>query len=414
MGSEDCLYLNVEMPRSASGPLPVMVFVHGGGFTGGTGGLYDPTRIVVRGQVVVVTLNYRLGALGFLAHPGLREPYSGNFGTGDQQAALRWVRRNIAAFGGDPGNVTLWGESAGAFSTCAQLAAPGAKGLFHKAIVQSGPCGNALLTRKVAERRGLSTARKLGCADPETAAACLRGKPLSDLVGLYEDQVQSIEPRIAALPWLPVTGTPVLPVQPLEALRTAAVPMIHGGTRDEMRTFVVQRHAGIDAAGYRRVVKELFGAGLGKRVLTAYPANRYPSPALALATLLGDHGGKMGSCSELLADEAAAGRAPVFAYEFSEPVNKIVNGMPMGVPHGADVRYLFDSFYPGVKPAPHTALADSLIDYLTGFARTGSPGADWPAYEHSTVLSISANGVAPVDLSAEHHCDFWARLRGNA
>ncbi|TDC04924.1 carboxylesterase [Nonomuraea longispora] len=409
LGEEDCLYLNVETPRTTSSRLPVMVFLHGGGFTGGTGGLYDPTRIVKRGQVVVVTLNYRLGSLGFLAHPGNRDRYNGNFGIADQQAALRWVRSNIAAFGGDPGNVTLWGESAGAFSACAQLAAPGAKGLFHKAIVQSGPCGNDLLTRKDAERRAVKTARELGCADRKTALACLRHKPLSDLIGLYEAQVQSIEPRIASMPWLPVAGTKALPVQPLEALRTSSVPLIHGGTRDEMRVFVAQQHAKIDKAEYRRTVRKLFGARAGKRVLAEYPAKRYPSPALALATLLGDHGGKVGACSQLPANEA--NRAPVFGYEFAEPVDKVENGMPMGVPHGADVRYFFDSFHPGNLPAPPTALHNKLVDYWTSFAKTGVPGPDWPAYDRSTVLSISAKGVTPINLSAEHHCGFWKRLR---
>jgi para-nitrobenzyl esterase len=208
VGAEDCLYLNVDTPRPAGRPLPVMVFVHGGGFVGGSGAPYDPTRVTDGGQVVVVTMNYRLGALGFLDHPALDDPDAGDFGLADQQAALRWVRGNIAAFGGDPGNVTLWGESAGAFSVCAQLAAPGAQGLFDKAIVQSGPCGNAMPSRPTVQRRGLATAAALGCAGQLGAGECLRAKPIGDLIGLAEDQVHAVHRRIADLPWLPVAGTP--------------------------------------------------------------------------------------------------------------------------------------------------------------------------------------------------------------
>lgn len=126
-GSEDCLYVNVTTPRAAAskaaGKLPVLVFAYGGGLISGSGAANDPTRIVDQGAVVI-TFNYRVGALGFLRHPSLRDPYAGNFGLGDQQAALRWVRRNIAAFGGDGRNVTLWGQSGGGYSVCAQLAAP--------------------------------------------------------------------------------------------------------------------------------------------------------------------------------------------------------------------------------------------------------------------------------------------------
>jgi para-nitrobenzyl esterase len=138
--NEDCLSLNVTTPWPADPDRqkPVMVWIHGGGFFGGAGSDYDARRLAVGGDIVVVTVNYRLGLLGFLGHPNLGD--SGNFGLQDQQAALRWVRRNAAAFGGDPNTVTLFGESAGAWSTCVHLASPTAAGLFHRAVVQSGSC----------------------------------------------------------------------------------------------------------------------------------------------------------------------------------------------------------------------------------------------------------------------------------
>jgi para-nitrobenzyl esterase len=418
-GSEDCLYLNIDTPRPAtSRPLPVMVFLHGGGFVGGSGAPYDPTRITTQGHVVFVTLNYRLGALGFLDHSALKDRYAGNFGLADQQAALQWVRRNIAAFGGDPGNVTLWGESAGAFSTCAQLAAPGARGLFHKAIVQSGPCGNAMLTPQVAQQRGLATASKLGCTDSQTAAACLRAKPFLDLVGLDEDQVHMPHRYITGLPWLPVAGTPALPLQPLTALQhglAANVPLIHGGTKDEMRLFVAEAYDGqkhpVTAAEYPRILQTMFGPKDAQAILAQYPLSRYPTPSLALATLLSDDGHMIGACGQLPGDEAVARRSTVYAYDFVEPSNEVINGFPIGAHHGVDVPNFFDSRFPGAKPPVRTpaekAFADKLVSYWTTFARTGNPGPDWPAYHHGSALSLSIGRIGPVDLARDHQCRFW-------
>ena len=415
-GSEDCLFLNVTTPSGAVGPRPVMVFVHGGGFTGGQGAPYDPTRVVTQGGVVVVTMNYRLGALGFLAHPAFDDPAAGNFGLVDQQAALRWVRDNIAAFGGDPGNVTLWGESAGAFSTCAQLAAPGARGLFHKAIVQSGPCANPVVTREEAQRRGVTTAAELGCPDTGDTVACLRALPPEAFAGRYDERVyRQVHRDLAARPWLPVAGTPALPQHPVDALRagTAAdVPMIHGGTRDEARSHVAMAYdmvgSPLTAGQYPQVVAALFGAD-ADAVVAGYPVSRYPSPGLALATALSDDGRTVGACTQQQVVDTASG--PVFTYEFAEPVDDVIGSVPMGAHHGADVRYFFDSAFPGAPPASRTAeedaLAGRLIGYWTAFAATGSPGPDWPAADGATVLQIDAEGSRPIDLAAEHRCDFW-------
>ncbi|MCO5975089.1 carboxylesterase family protein [Actinoallomurus sp. WRP6H-15] len=196
--SEDCLTLNVTTPRGASAARPVMVFLHGGDLTSGSGSQFEPRRMAAQGDVVVVTVNYRLGIFGFFGHAGL--PGSGTFGLQDQQAALRWVRRNAAAFGGDARNVTLFGQSAGAISTCGQLTSPAAKGLYDKVIIQSASCGSytpTLMPGRQApataatdkwkplatvDAQGGALAGDLGCADEATAIACLRGLPTDRLL----------------------------------------------------------------------------------------------------------------------------------------------------------------------------------------------------------------------------------------
>jgi para-nitrobenzyl esterase len=333
----------------------------------------------------VVTVNYRLGVLGFLDHPGLSDPFAGNFGLADQQAALRWIRRNAAAFGGDASNVTLWGESAGAFSTCAQLVAPAARGLFQKAIVQSGPCSNEFVTRPVAEKRGLATATELGCPDPRSAAECLRNKPVQELTRLSEDRV-AVHRHIADLPWFPVAGTSAIPLQPTVAQRlglAANVPIVHGGTKDEMRSFVGSKYdeSGhpVTAAEYPAIVRNLYGARDARKVVAEYPLRNYPTPSLALAQLLTDEGRMLGACSQLRTNDLMARPSP-------------------------------GPWTPPPLTGARKDLADKLLDQWSAFAWTGEPGASWSSYRRGTVLSISASRTAPINLSREHNCGFWQCL----
>jgi para-nitrobenzyl esterase len=417
-GAEDCLSLNVHVPRGVDGPLPVMVFLHGGGFTGGGGASYDPRRVSGQG-VVVVTLNYRLGALGFLAHPALTGKGAGNFGIADQQLALQWVRRNIAAFGGDAGNVTLWGESAGAYSVCAQLASPSAKGLFDKAIMQSAPCANEFLTRADAEERARQAAADLGCADgaPSAMGDCLRAVPAEQLAALYSDRADANHRHIDGLPWLPVTDTPTLPRQPLDAIRTGTgnhVPMIAGTNQDEMRSLILARLG--DGLGlvtpeqYPQLIGEFYGTD-ADAVLAEYPLADYDSPSVALATVLTDEGRMLGSCQQVMFNEAMSARAPVYAYEFAEPTGEITEGFPHGALHGAEVPYFFDSYRRDSmpKPEPQARLAETMIGYWTTFARTGEPGGGWPAAQPGQAWSLAVAGVGPVDVAAAHRCAFWSK-----
>jgi para-nitrobenzyl esterase len=239
--SEDCLNLNVYAPSDAASnhPRPVMVWLYGGGFSGGDNVTYDPSRLAQRRGVIVVSPNYRVGAFGFLAHPALRGPGEGAYGLLDQQAALRWVARNIAGFGGDPGNVTLFGESAGGWSVCYQLAAPGARGLFQRAIIQSGACASPLSTVSVddAEAGGVRMALALGCKAGADAADCLRHASTHALL----KAPPSRRGLLGLDSWSAASGGDVLPVSPREAFEAghfAAVPVVDGTNRDEGRLFL--------------------------------------------------------------------------------------------------------------------------------------------------------------------------------
>ncbi|MGW7695539.1 carboxylesterase family protein [Streptomyces asiaticus] len=229
--SEDCLHLNVTTPDTAAPahPRPVIVWLHGGGFTTGAGSSYEAHRMATRGDVVVVTVHYRLGALGFLAHTGL--PGSGTFGLADQQAALRWVRAEIGAFGGDAHHVTLAGESAGGYSVCAQLASPAAAGLFEKAISQSGPCTGrpdrpfapSSIPLATARAAGADLAAKTGCGPARDVLACLRRVDVNRLLAAQDTDQQ------------PAHTAPLLPRDPAAAIAAGHfhhVPVLRGRRGD--------------------------------------------------------------------------------------------------------------------------------------------------------------------------------------
>jgi len=241
--SEDCLSLNVWAPIARAAPRAVLFWIHGGGFTGGTGAsmLYDGCALARSGDVVVVTCNYRLGALGFLAHPvlaaGSGSAVGGNFGLMDQVAALRWVHRHIAELGGDPGNVTVFGESAGAMSIAALLSAPAARGLFRRAVVQSGP--PYVHTAEQAHRVAGDLLEVLGIS--QCTRERLASVPAADLVAAVASlQNRTPQPGELPLPFLPVIDGTFLPQDPLDAVSTgcaAGVDVLTGTNRDELAFF---------------------------------------------------------------------------------------------------------------------------------------------------------------------------------
>ncbi|MGP2438606.1 carboxylesterase/lipase family protein [Streptomyces sp. JW3] len=403
--SEDCLYLNVHTPaRPAPLKRPVMVWIHGGGFTVGSGAFYDGSTLAADGDVVVVTLNYRLGAFGYLAHPGLAgesaEGISGNYGLLDQQAALRWVRDNAAAFGGDPGNVTIFGESAGGGSVCQNLVSPRTAGLFDRAIAQSG-CGFTLPTQESQERGGTAWAQSLGCAD----AACLRALPADRLL----TAAQSPTAR-----WTPNVDGAVLPRQVTDALESGRfhrVPVLQGTTADEGRLSVATTYdlAGrpLTAAGYPPAVRALYGER-ADAILARYPLSDYGTPAEALGAILTD---SPFACPQSRTAGLAARYVRSYQYEFADRQAMDHLGLPVsfpiGAPHGSEIRYVFG----GVEGTPaQNALADSMLGYWTNFAKTGVPYAAgaprWPLFPQ--VQTLAPEAITPGTTFPERHkCDLW-------
>ncbi|WP_207632346.1 carboxylesterase/lipase family protein [Occultella kanbiaonis] len=422
--SEDCLYLNVTTPTASTDePRPVILWLHGGGFFMGAGHNYDPSRLATRGNAVVVTINYRLGMFGFLGVPGLAD--SGTFGLADQQAAMAWVQRNAVAFGGDPDNVTLAGQSAGAVSTCAQLASPGAAGLFDRAIMQSGSCDLAwldntvyrgqpaddiLLPVETVQERGRALATDLGCMsdNPDAVLECLRALPVEILKPVMDGFIQ------------PAYGTELLPVAPSEAFSTGAfnrVPVLSGHTRDESTLEVVGYEGGtapMSEQTYGEVMTETFGDDRAA-VEEVYPRGEYESGAAAWAAIATDAKWASGQYETSL---ALSRFVPVHQYEFSDPAPPFSSPAPMtmGAYHTSDLWSFFA--LSGEEPtftAEQRRLSEQMIDYWAAFAATGSPdragGPAWPRFDGAAntpyVQSLAPGAIGAVDVAAEHHLDFW-------
>ncbi|MBT2388292.1 carboxylesterase family protein [Streptomyces sp. ISL-1] len=418
--SEDCLYLNVwTPPRTGGRTLPVLVWLHGGGNAYGAGSDYNGAALAARG-VVVITVNYRLGALGFLAHPALSaesiDRASGDYGLMDQQAALRWVRRNIGAFGGDRTRVTLGGQSAGSLDTCIHIASPTAQGLFHRAVQQSGSClsDGALepLTLAAAERRGQSFAASVGCTDPSNVPACLRAVPTGELI--------RGAPAAASL-WTPNTGPAVLPIPPHRAWaegRVNAVPTLSGSTHDEYRYFTALN---VDLLGGGPLTPQTYAALIklqhparAAAVLGTYPASAYASPNLAYSAVGTD---QRFACPARADGRLYSRRVPVYAYEFNDPQAPAfipAPYTPQGAFHASELAYLFPmKALPLTTPAQRR-LSATMTGYWARFAATGNPNGPgtpvWPRYsaDRDRIQVLAPDRTAPTNgFAADHRCVFW-------
>jgi para-nitrobenzyl esterase len=421
--NEDCLYLNVYTPAGTTAPnknRPVLVWIHGGGLRIGESDDYDPTALAAAGTVVV-TINYRLGALGFLAHPSLvskSQSSTGAYGLLDQQAALRWVQRNIGHFGGNAKNVTIAGQSAGALSVLAQVVSPAAKGLFQRAIVETGAFALTQTPLASAETSGESFATAVGCADQ--SAACLRNVPVSKILLDQDNDPTGYVPGV-------IDGT-VLKQSIGTALASGhfnRVPILTGTTHDESRLFVGLDEAfgtATTAANYVARISETTGASAqaAQTIAAQYPLSAYPSAPLALSAVDTD---AIFTCPALNMDKTVSKFVPTYAYEFNDEnapqrFLSVPAGFPYGAAHIAETQYLFNlptAPVAGALNAQQQKLATAMKQYWASFAASGMPSASgqatWPAFNGSSqkMLSLIPSGShVETNFAAEHKCGFWS------
>jgi len=404
--SEDCLYLNVWKPADAKRPLPVMVWIYGGGFTSGSGAwpVYEGSNLARKG-VILVTFNYRLNRFGFFAHPALmgqaaEEPVA-NYGLMDQVAALKWVRRNIAAFGGDPGNVTIFGESAGGFSVNYLLTMPAARGLFAKAIVESGGGGAHFRMTRSLDRPGVGAMgpqpsaleagrayiASLGVTDPTPAA--LRAIPAKEILGASAMGDGSGAPVI--------DGRLVVedPVDAFAAGRQARVPFIIGSNTFEAS---ILSPAAID--GMWRAA-----APIQAKIAQLYDGYGTHQPKLVTAEFVGD--AFMGQGARNLARLMSGAGAPTWLYKFDHVIEPLRSSMP-GTMHGGEMGFVFGTWRSMPFPAMpgDAALSETVMGYWTQFAKTGDPNGPglpaWPAYSAGDDSLLLFTNAGPVVRSGYH------------
>ncbi len=409
---EDCLSLNVwTTAKRTSSAQPVMVWIHGGAFVSGSGSerFYDGATLAGEG-VVLVTINYRLGPLGFLAHPALSAEQggsSGDYGLQDQIMALGWVRDNIRSFGGDPGNVTVFGESAGGVSVAALLTSPEAKGLFHKAIIESGAAPRLLrrLDRPVA---GLRSAQELGVAyaktvlggtasaDTTETVAVLRKLPWERLLAADETTGTA---GLAALPSNAVSryliqDGKVLTAPPGAVFDRGAqtkVPLLIGTMADEGSLFA--RSAGLQTrAAYLAFVAQVFPDHRDE-ILAAYPARDDAQAAQSAAALVGDLLFQVDT--RRMAGQMAAAGLPTYRYVFAREIPAAAV-LGLGAFHGSEIPYVFGTLGQFGSAPEDQRLSELVRGYWTRFAKTGDPNGGgapaWPRYETSSdrVLVLDA------------------------
>jgi len=427
---EDCLTLNVVTPDPAPRGAPVLVWLHGGGFISRDSLFARVTlgdRLAAEEGVIVVSLHYRLGQLGFLAHPALSaedpsHPTSGNYGIEDQAAALAWVRRNVASFGGDPENVTLFGQSAGGWSTCVHLASPASRELFERAIVQSGVCTLPLPALAAAEEQGERLADAVGCGTAPDVAACLRALPPSVLL-----RALPADPTIFLLDgeyglWRPVVDGVVLHEQVADALARGdgGPPVVVGANADEGTFFVLAAHEyrglPLSAEVHPERLRVAFGGARADAVAARYPLDAYASPADALSAAVGDG---LLACPTYEAARILARSRDVWTYRLETRAVPYVLGPPRlldpGAFHSAEIPLVFGVAETEPFTPPLDALSRDLRRAWASFARTGDPDPDgalgWPRFrpDDERYLALDApTSAAPGPLADA--CAFWRAL----
>ena len=437
-GSENCLFVNVWAPADGSTDLPVLVHIHGGGFVGGSGN-GDNSLLSSTGHEVVVSMNYRLGIFGFLADKDLGSN-SGDYGLQDQQAALAWVRRNVSQFGGDPSNVTIYGESAGGSSVCDEIASPTAKGLFERGISVSGEyntllgapnsleqqdCKSQVPTQAQADAAGKNFAAAVGCGKGTAdVASCLRNIPATTAqtaagggvvggffpVGYQDGGQGTVGPTING-----TTLTMTLR-QALASGRANRVDVIEGTDRDENLVGTAST-----AAQYTSLVDTQYGS-FASQVLAKYPLSRFDNPGVAWRTVAADSDTV---CPALTTGADLASRMPTREYEIDDndipPYRASGTGVVAGGASHVGAWFLTPQATP--LDANQQVLQDQELAFVTGFARNGDPNAtgtpEWPKLNNSDqVMSLQPAGdselVTTEQMAAQHNCAFWDRVARQA
>lgn len=411
VGEEDCLHLNVWTPAADDAARPVLVFIHGGGNAIGSASdpFYDGANLADVGDQVVVTFNYRLGALGWLTEPGLP---AANLGLRDQIAALQWVQDNVAAFGGDPNRVTVFGESAGAVNTCTLLGAPGAAGLFRGAILQSGAC-NHRDASAYAQQMSTPFVEATGCTRAEDPISCLRELTPESVVSVEPTGYPSVA-QVGGQAWGPSVDPDTLPMQTLDAMVAGEhndVPLIIGANAEETWNSAPELPS---EAAYVALVTASFGA-LSGAVLEQYPAADYPSPRDAYVALTSDV--KFVCTARRSLRAASAGRSPIYRYHFTHSDYFAPSG-ETGAFHGLELVYIFGNFdqiVPGVR-YPTTVADERMRDTMQGLWSSFAAGAlegdpRWPAYDPKTDPYLQLEDpVATGEGVRTAQCDFWEQL----
>ncbi len=480
---EACLSLNVSTPKDIQSgqKLPVFIWIHGGAFIGGSSSLYRLDKLAREGRMVVVSMNYRLGALGFMPNPAFASGNAtGNYGLEDQRLAMKWVQQNIESFGGDKNNVTLAGESAGGGSVCMHLSSPDeVKGLFHKAITQSAGCMAESITVKDAQAPGKASAlmQEALCpaASNPTAAsvlACMRSKSVDEILKQQENYTSSNPADIT--PFWPVTGDPTASPPVVNATVPASfkygaannklvnVPMIVGGTKDELALYVgyFWQSWKLDPTKNNPINSETIdrfwlpasypGSPAGSTqtyaslVSTQYSKGLHSSDpdvvAQTYGTVLSDYNPRMGinNCvylqtSNVLLSYMARNKVntPLYQFEFADPAAPVCKvgiaepcpSFQMGAVHSSELNYMFPNLSntaainaPDLSTASQ-ALSNQMIAYWSQFAYTGNPNKaglpNWPVYagaNTASVMLLNPGSVGPVNADAVHQCTaFWAK-----
>lgn len=417
-GSEDCLTVNVWRPRTP-GPHPVMVWYHGGGLYGGTANtpMYHSAPLATAGDVVVVTVNYRLAVFGYLATPGLaaEDPHgsAGNYGLLDQVAALRWVRENAAAFGGDPDNVTIFGESAGGWSVCSLLTTPLSAGLFHKAIMESGGC-NAVTSMERGFEVGARVAEALGCAPEDTP--CMRAAPAGRVLR------RGVQFELKGFEWMPRIDGWVVPAAPVTMIREGAyhkVPFLAGANRDEVKVAVAFSPSQyLDGAeGYERRLVDKFGADAAPAIEALYDLGQYRRPAAAYRQMFTEVALLCPTFRGV--STLAEGGTPAWLYRFD--FDRFRFGRLVGAAHGMELPFVFGTLdrlpvfplYGWRQRAAAWELSQAMMAYWTRFAHAGDPNVpglpEWPSFTRTGEVMHLDEELRAEPLSPElgERCAYW-------